>query len=728
METARYRIELNGAVQGVGFRPFVFRLASTLALNGYVQNSSGGLVIEVEGAADRVARFMDRLACERPRTALITQEEYCPLPLTGVSGFTIAESEAVGLPRTGMLNDLATCPDCLREILDPDDRRYGYPFTNCVACGPRFAITQRLPYDRLTTTMRWFEMCDACRAEYETPSNRRYHAQPNACPECGPRLAMSIEQIAGALCEGSIVALKGIGGFHLLCDARIASVVDRLRSRKARDAKPFAVMMPSLAVTREYCMTDPAEEAMLASPAAPIVLLRPRQPSGLAANVSGASGHVGVLLPYSPLHHLLMDCYGGPLVATSGNVLGEPIATDNAEARLRLGAIADVIVGHTRAIARPCDDSVVRVGVNGLSILRRARGYAPLPIEVAADLPRALAVGGHLKSTVAIGVGRNAVVSQHLGDLDTPSARRGFEAAIRDLCRMYDFEPELVVADRHADYASRQWADASGLRVVEVQHHHAHVAGCAAENGVAPPYLGVAWDGAGLGDDGTVWGGEFFDAGSTGFERGAHLRPFRLLGGDAAAREGWRVAIAMDWEAQGAAALDGRDDAQILAAMLAHDANAPWCTSVGRLFDAVAAVTGVCQRNRFEGEAAIALEAAIDPHEEKHYPFGDALTGDWQPLFDAIRADMRRHVPTATIAARFHLTLVDWICRVAGQVEAGSVVLSGGVFQNAFLVDRTVTALRARGHAVHTPRRIPANDGGLSFGQLVLASQSIQAG
>ena len=727
MESTRYRIELNGAVQGVGLRPFVFRLANTLDLNGYVQNSSGGLVIEVEGAVDRVARFIDRLAGERPLSALVTREEVRSLPLTGVSGFTIAGSEDEGLPRTGMLNDLATCADCLREIQDPDNRRYGYAFTNCVACGPRFTITQRLPYDRASTTMRWFEMCRACRAEYETPSDRRHHAQPNACARCGPRLAISIEQVASALGQGSIVALKGIGGFHLLCDARMAAVVDRLRSRKARDAKPFAVMMPSLAVTREYCLTDQAEESALSSPAAPVVLLRPRQPWDLAANVSGASGKVGVLLPYSPLHHLLMRCYDAPLVSTSGNVSGEPIATDNTEARSRLAAIADLIVTHTRPIARPCDDSVVRVGATGLSILRRARGYAPLPIEVAADLPRALAVGGHLKSTVAIGVGRNAVVSQHLGDLDTPAARRGFEAAIRDLCRMYEFEPEFVVADRLSDYASRQWADTSGLKVVEVQHHHAHVAGCAADNGVAPPYLGVAWDGAGLGDDGAVWGGEFFGAGTCGFERVAHLRPFRLLGGDAAARKGWRVAISMDWEARGAAELEGRDDARVLAAMLTHGANAPWCTSVGRLFDAVAAVTGICQRNRFEGESAMALEAAVDPHDGKSYPFGDAETGDWEPLFEAIRADMRHDVAAGTIAARFHLTLVEWICRVADRVQAGPVVLSGGVFQNAFLVDRTVAALQARGHAVHTPRRIPANDGGLSFGQLVLASQSIGA-
>ena len=724
MESTRYRIQLNDPTQVAGFRPFVFRLASTLALNGYVQNSRDGLVIEVEGAVDRVAQFIDRLACERPLAAVVTRENVGHLPLTGISGFAITPGTAEEHPRTGMLNDLATCADCLREILDPADRRYGYAFTDCIACGPRFTISQRLPYERALTTMRRFEMCEACHLEYETPSSRRHHAPSTACPACGPRLSLSIEEIVGALRGGSIVALKGSGGFHLLCDARDAAVVARLRSRKARDARPFAVMMPSLASARAYCLTDQDEEAALTSPAAPIVLLRPRQPSDLAPNVSEASRFVGVLLPYTPLHHLVMHTYGAPLVATSGNVSGEPIATDNVEARRRLGAIADVIVTHSRTIARPCHDSVVRVGADGPSIIRRARGYAPLPIEVADDLPRALAVGGHRNSTVAIGVGRQAVVSQHLGDLDTPAARCGFEAAVFDLLGTYAFEPDLVVADRHPGYASRRWAEASGLRLVQVQHHHAHVAGCAAENAVADPYLGVAWDDGGLGDDGTVWGGEFFRARNTGLERVGHLRPFRLPGGDASTYEGGRIKVAMDWESRGTTAVEGRDDAAVLASMLTTGVDAPWCTSVGRLFDAVAAITGVCRRNRFEGESALALEAASDRHEQQHYPFGDGLIGDWQPLFDAIDADLRRDVSIAVIAARFHLTLVEWIARVADCVQAGAVVLSGGVFQNAFLVDRTVAALLARGHAVHTPRRIPANDGGLSFGQLMLATQS----
>jgi hydrogenase maturation protein HypF len=675
MASTRYRAAIRSAMHGVAIRPVVFPFDSALLL--------------------------------------------------GATAVTIA-SEPEGGSAIGMLDDVAMCADCLREMLDSGDRRYGYPFTNCTACGPRFTITQRLPYDRASTTMRRFQMCEACQAEYDSESSRRYHAPTNACAVCGPKLSLSVDEIVNALCNGSIVALKGDGGFHLFCDAKNASAVDRLRMRKARDAAPLPVMMPSLAVAREYCLTDRDAETALTSPAAPIVLLRQRQPSDLAPNVSGASRFVGALLPYSPLHHLLMRRYGAPLVATAGNPSGEPIATDNVEARQRLAGMADLIVTHNRTIARPCDDSVVRVGATGPSILRRARGYASRPIDVDTDLPRALAVGGHLKNTVAIGVGRRAIVSQHLGDLDTKEARCGFEAAIGDLCRTYAFEPELVVADRHRDYWSRRWAEDCGLRLVEVQHHHAHVAGCAAEHGVAPRYLGVAWGDGALGDDGTVWGGEFFVASPRGFERVAYLRPFRLLDGDATAGEGWRVAASMAWAARSGPVPAGRDRVPDLSAMLTGTAPSRWCTSVGRLFDAVAATAGVCLCNRFDGEAALALEAASDPREHAHYPFGDELIGDWQPMRDAIAADLRHDVPTAIIAARFHQTLVDWICRVADYVQAGPVVLSGESFQNAFLVDRTVAALRARGHTVYAPGLIPPNDGGLSFGQLVLARSAVE--
>jgi hydrogenase maturation protein HypF len=721
MQIQRYRIILGGAVQGAGMRPFVYRLARTLDLAGYVRNSSDGVIIEVEGAADRLDDFTARLGRERPSAACVTSQQLSRIPALGAVDFHVVPSEPGVRHAAGMLNDLATCPDCLREILDPDDRRHGYPFANCTACGPRFTISEALPYDRPSTTMRRFPMCPACRAEYDAPSDRRFHAQPNACPACGPRLSTSVAEAARAIARGAIVGLKGIGGFQLLCDARNEAVVDRLRARKARDFKPFAVMMPALAMIRRYCEVSDDDAAILASAAAPVVLLRPRGPSDLSPRVSGRSPLVGVMLPYSPLHHLLLRECAFPVVATSGNLAGEPIAIDDEDAARRLGAIADLLVTHDRPIARPCDDSVVRVGASGLSIVRRARGYAPLPVRVGIDLPRALAVGGHLKSTIAIALGRDVIVSQHLGDLDTLEARCTFERAIADFCRMHRFTPDLVVADLHPDYASTRWAESSGYPLVQVQHHEAHVASCAGENGVTGPYLGVAWDGAGYGRDGTVWGGEFFASDGGRFTRIAHLRPFPLLGGDAAAKDGWRVALAMDWVSRGAEALEGRRDARVLEPMLARGLNTPAASSVGRLFDAVAAVTGIADRNRFEGEAAMALEAAIDTHAEGTYPFGDGVMGDWEPLFEAIRADLRRQVPAASVATRFHRTLVDWVCRVAAEAGLGTVVLSGGAFQNGFLADRCVAALAARGHVVHTHHQVPANDGGLSLGQLMLS-------
>ena len=676
---------------------------------------------------DEAASGAGRARCNRPRAPLdetpqrVNARRANRVAPLGTGGFVIP-GRSTGVPSApGLLSDLATCADCLREVMDPANRRNAYPFTSCAACGPRFTITAGLPGDRGSTTMGVFEMCESCRREYETPADRRYHAQANACPRCGPQLSRSIADIAHALRSGSIVALKGLGGFHLLCDARDTGTVARLRLRKARDSKPFAVMMPSLAVARAYCLIDEREAALLTSAAAPIVMLRPRNPSAIAPEVAGRSPFLATLLPYSPLHHLLMREYGAPVVAISGNLSGEPIASDNDEAQERLGSIADLMVTHDRVIVRPCDDSVVRVGASGPTMLRRARGYVPLPIDVGAELPHALAVGAHLENTIAIGVGQHAIVSQHLGDLDTALARRGFEMAIDDICRTYGFTPQFVVADRHPDYASRQWAESSGLKLVEIQHHRAHVAACAAENGVIGPYLGVAWDGAGLGDDEAVWGGEFFAVNGNRFDRVAHLRPFRLLGGDAAVPEGWRVVLSMDWASYGAAALDRRDDNRVLKPMLTRGVNAPWSTSVGRLFDAVAAIAGICERNRFEGESALALEASINPRSEGTYPFGAGLAGDWEPLIAAIRRDLNRAVSRAAIAARFHRTLVEWICRVAQQVQIDQIVLSGAVFQNAFLLDRAVAALTARNHRVYVHRRVPANDGGVSLGQLVLA-------
>ncbi|MDW8130541.1 MAG: carbamoyltransferase HypF [Bryobacterales bacterium] len=715
----RLRLVLHGAVQGVGFRPFVYRLATEMGLAGWVLNSSAGLVIEVEGSPEELERFRSRLEIERPPASLVLAREASWLPAKGYAGFRILPSDEAAEKTAAVLPDLATCPECLAEMLDPANRRYLYPFTNCTRCGPRYTIILDIPYDRPRTTMRGFSLCDDCLREYTDPADRRFHAQPNACPRCGPHLTAAVADAARELAAGRIVALKGIGGFQLLVDARNEEAVQRLRRRKRREEKPFALMMPALETVRRYCMVSETEAELLLSPAAPIVLLRPNGTPGIAPSVARSSPYLGVMLPYSPLHHLLMREFPHPIVATSGNLSDEPIAIDNEEARERLAGVADFFLMHDRPIARPCDDSVARVVRGRASIVRRARGYAPLPVRLDRDLPPLLAVGGHLKNTVAIALGRQVILSQHVGDLDTLEARRAFERAIEDLCRLYRFEPRLLACDLHPDYASTQWALRAGLPVIAIQHHHAHAAACAAENEVREPYLGVAWDGTGYGLDGTIWGGEFFLVERGRFERVAHLRPFRLPGGEAAIREGWRSAASLRYETFGPQSLAQGP----LRLMLERGLNSPWTTSVGRLFDAVAAMTGVARVNRFEGQAAMMLERAIGSLQgEEAYPLS---AGDWRPLVEAIEHDLGKGEATAHIALRFHNALANWIVEVAEEAGLRDVCLSGGVFQNGYLVERAAALLEARGFRVWTHQRVPANDGGLALGQAVLAAERI---
>ena len=730
----RLRVTLCGAVQGVGFRPFAYRLATELGLTGWVLNSSAGLVVEVEGERVVLERFLARLEREKPPAAVILTREASFLAPAGFTGFEIRASDGALEKTAAVLPDLATCPACLAEVGNPGDRRFGYAFTNCTLCGPRYTIITAIPYDRPNTTMRGFAMCADCAREYGDPGDRRFHAQPTACPRCGPKLwiqtregvrqnAAHLGHVAEALGQGRVVALKGIGGFQLLVDAGDEAAVERLRTLKHREEKPFALMMPSLEAVRRFCFISPAEEALLTSAAAPIVLLRPNGAPGIAPNVAKSSPWLGVMLPYSPLHHLLMREYPRPVVATSGNRSDEPIAIDNEEAAERLGAIADLFLMHDRPVARHADDSVVRLARGRESVLRRARGYAPLPVRVARDLPAVLAVGAHLKNAVAIAAGRQVFLSQHIGDLDTVEARAAFERAIRDLCRLYEFEPELAACDLHPDYASTEWARASGLPVVAVQHHQAHVAACAAENDIRGEYLGVAWDGTGYGLDGTIWGGEFFLARQGRFERVAHLRPFRLPGGEAAIREGWRAAAALLWELGGAEALPERPERDVLSRMLARGLNCPVTTSVGRLFDAVASLAGVAQENRFEGQAAMLLESRIGGLvTDEAYPLPGEEAGDWAPLIAAVRTDAVRAVAPALMAARFHNALVEWIVRVARRVGVPQVVLSGGCFQNSYLVERASAALEAQGFSVYTHQRVPPNDGGIALGQAVMAA------
>jgi hydrogenase maturation protein HypF len=730
-------------VQGVGFRPFVYRLATELALTGWIINNANGVLIEVEGEQTGVTAFLERLAKEKPALAIIHRLHSAQRLPVGYQRFEIRHSAGDG-PKTALvLPDIATCPDCLAEVLDADDRRFGYPFTNCTNCGPRFSIIRALPYDRPHTTMHHFVMCPACQAEYDQPLDRRFHAQPNACPVCGPQLEFidlrftiddlrlnspivnpksKIVNAAAALRDGLIVAVKGLGGFHLMVDAANAAAVARLRERKHRYGKPLAVMARDVPQARTLAQISPAAESLLLSPEAPLVLL-PKQPdSPLAAEVAPGNPNIGVMLPYTPLHHLLLREFGGPVVATSGNLSDEPICIDNQDALARLGPIADVFLWHNRPIERHVDDSVAWLLADTPRLLRRARGFAPLPVRLPQEIPPILAVGAHLKNTVALSVGQNVFISQHIGDLETAESLAAFERVIADFLRLYEAAPIAIAHDLHPEYLSTKWAKndlrlteakaqssivnrQSKIELIGVQHHHAHLAACLADNGDPGPALGVIWDGTGLGSDGTIWGGEFLRGDAAGFERVAHLRPFRLPGGEAAVREPRRVALALLWAMWGEAALEmdlpplrafSPAERRLLGQMLRQDVNTPVTTSAGRLFDGVAALIGLNQQVDFEGQAAMALEFIADPTESAAYPL--PVTGqtpfiiDWQLLVESVVADWRRGIAPAVISARFHNGLVTAMVEVARRIGEAKVALSGGCFQNRLL--------RVRGPAV----------------------------
>jgi hydrogenase maturation protein HypF len=768
----RLRLEVRGAVQGVGFRPFVFRLAEELALPGWVLNDARGVFIEVEGPRVQLDRFRERVVAERPPRSIVQSIEAAWLPPAGYGAFEIRHSDEAGAKSALVLPDLATCPECLAEVLAPAQRRHHYPFTNCTNCGPRFTILRALPYDRPNTTMLGFVLCAACRAEYEEPRDRRFHAQPIACPQCGPVIALwdasgagvvrggaALDAAAQALGEGRIVAVKGLGGFHLMCDARDRAAVARLRERKLRLGKPLALMVRDLGQARELCEVPDLAARWLESVEAPILLLprRPRAP--VAAEVAPDNPNLGIMLPATPLHHLLLHACGFPVVATSGNLSDEPICTNEYQALERLGDIADLFLVHDRPIARHMDDSVAWLVRGELRLLRRARGWAPLPVTVKHELPAILAVGAHLKSTVALSVGKQVFLSQHIGDLETEEAMKAFERVIADFLRLYEVSPSAIAHDLHPDYLSTRWARARAVedgqsRLIAVQHHHAHLAACLAENGAEGRALGVTWDGTGYGTDGTVWGGEFLLGDAAGFERVAHLRPFLLPGGEAAVREPRRAALGLLWESFGealpdeAAAALGRlfdvNELRVLVRMLEQGLNCPVTTSMGRLFDGVAALAGLHPRVTFEGEAAMALEWVADPAEQGAYPV-DLLVGsqgsgtsaaagsrgpivlDWGPLLAAVLEDVGRGIGRGVIAARFHNALVRAAAEVAGAVGEERVALSGGCFQNRLLTERLAGALEQAGHAVLLHRHVPPNDGGVSLGQAVVAAAQMKA-
>lgn len=749
-EPRRLAIRVAGVVQGVGFRPFVYKAARAEGLSGWVANQADMVLVEVQGPAEHIERFLDVLRNSPPPQARVERLEVEPIAVQPgpPEPFAIRASRG-GEPRPATPADLATCADCLAEIRTPGERRYRYPFTNCTNCGPRWSIIEGLPYDRTRTSMAGFAMCADCRAEYERPADRRFHAQPIACPHCGPQLTLrdgtgaeiaqrddALRRAAAALRDGQIVALKGLGGFQLVVDATNASAVARLRQRKRRPDRPLAVMMTDLAQAERYCQLSADEAAVLRSHQAPILLLRRRADAPpLAPGVAPGNPYLGVMLPYTPLHWLLLDDVARPLVCTSGNLSEEPMATRLDDALERLGPIADLVLTHDRPIARPVDDSVARVGPTGLELLRRARGFAPLPIALDEPAPVILALGGHLKNTVALTVGGQVVLSPHIGDLDSVLSVEVHERAVQDLLDFFQVAPELVACDLHPDYASTRHAERLaaryGVPLVRVQHHEAHAAACMVEHRLRGPLAALTWDGTGYGTDGTVWGGEAFSCAEGGVvTRMAHLRPFSLPGGDRAMREPRRSALGVLFEIDPALASHhaaGDGQSSMLVQLLARRVNCVRTTSMGRLFDAVAALCGLPAVTSFEGQAAMALEYAADAQCQESYPFplspGELAVADWEPAVRRMLADRAAEVPVASIAARFHNGLADLAVAMARRAGLAAVTLSGGCFQNLLLSTRVRERLLAAGFQVYSHRQVPPGDGGLALGQTLVAAR-----
>ena len=761
-------IHITGIVQGVGFRPFVYGLATRLALTGWVRNTSAGVDISVDGTRDSLECFLRALRDETPPLARIDEFQVIQKQPNGFSSFEIVHSQAIPEAFQPISPDVSICPDCLRELFDPNDRRYRYPFINCTNCGPRFTIIQDIPYDRPKTTMAPFEMCPACAAEYHNPLDRRFHAQPVACPDCGPQVWLetdgSPEQKAEnailetrlLLAQGKIVAVKGLGGFHLACDATNLEAVSELRHRKLRVDKPFALMLPDLETVEKHCALKDTERELLLSRERPIVILEKRPNSPIVAEVAPGQSTLGVMLPYTPLHYLLLERQPGypeALVMTSGNWSEEPIATDNAEARERLASLADAFLMHNREIHTRCDDSVMRV-LNPSQIssnrhhtsmypLRRARGYAPFPIRLPWKLTSILATGAELKNTFCLTRDHYAFLSHHIGDLENYETLRSFEEGVVHFERLFRVKPEAIAYDLHPNYLSTRYgltrAEREGLPAVGVQHHHAHIAACMAENGFEgnKPVIGVAFDGTGYGDDGAIWGGEILLSDYAQYQRVYHLAYVPLPGGDKAIREPWRMALAwlehagLEWAEDLPPVRQDPLELSVLRHQLQSGLNAPPTSSMGRLFDAISALAGVRQQVNYEAQAAIELEALADPDEVGVYPLeiSDEVI-DPTPLIQAAVMDLRRGLPVGKIAARFHNGLAGMVLQVCQRLRAHfgvtEVVLSGGVWQNMTLLTRAEALLGRAGFAVYVHRQVPANDGGLALGQAMIADRIVK--
>jgi hydrogenase maturation protein HypF len=764
----RREVSIRGIVQGVGFRPFVYALARRHGLVGLVRNDAEGVHIEAEGAPGELDLFLGGLRDEAPTLALVEAMDWRTLPVRGETDFRIEESREGRRRRALISPDVATCNDCLAEVFDPSDRRHRYPFTNCTNCGPRFTITRQVPYDRATTTMSRFAMCPACRREYDDPSDRRFHAQPNACSLCGPRVRLldrfghelharpddPILRTAGMLRGRAVVAVKGLGGYHLACDPFDGRAVRILRGRKVRQDKPFALMARDLEQVRELCLVTPEEEVLLTSPARPIVLLGRREDAGVADEVAPRQRTLGVMLAYTPLHHLLLRDAGIPLVMTSGNNSDEPIAYRDEEALQQLGDIADFFLIHDRPIHMRTDDSVARVVGRETYPIRRSRGYAPSPLRVVEDFRRhVLACGGELKNTFCVAKGGHVFPSHHIGDLENFETLTSFREGIDHFCRLFDVRPELVAYDLHPEYLSTKYArelEEAGLPTVGVQHHHAHVASCLADNGRpgGERVIGVALDGTGYGTDGAVWGGEFFEGSlESGFERRGHLEYAPLPGGSAAIRQPWRMALAQLVSIYGEDAATelplavvrqtGERNIRLITRLIEHGLNTPPTSSAGRLFDAVAALVGVpgTERTTYEGQAAVELELAADGPTNRGYPFylrenNDGWIVETHGIIRGVVDDLLSGRGTGEISSRFHRTMAEVVvagCERTRKSEGpAEVALSGGTFQNMLLLDQTVKLLEEKDFMVHKHKRVPANDGGIALGQAVLADRVME--
>jgi len=728
-------ITINGRVQGVGFRPFVYRLAHQHGITGWVRNVNGAVEIHAEGRPAQLQLFSDALLNEAPPLSAPGPLAIAACEPEHVAAFAILDSAASSHADVHLPPDGFVCRDCLAELHDPANRRHRYPFINCTQCGPRYTLITALPYDRPNTAMHDFKLCPDCRREYENPLDRRFHAEPIACPVCGPHLQFvsgeekldgdeaALTAAVAALRAGKIVAVKGVGGYHLLCDAANDEAVATLRARKPRPTKPLAVMLRDLDALRAVVYTTPELDSFLASPERPIVLLPKRTDSGLSELIAPGLAEIGCLLPYSPLHDLLLSDFNGPLVATSGNLSGEPVLTDNAEAQTRLAHLADAFLHHNRPIVRPADDPVYRVIAGQPRPLRLGRGLAPLELELSESLPEpVLALGSHMKNTVCLAWDTRAVVSPHIGELDTLRSLDTLAQVAADLQRLYQVQATRLIVDRHPGYGYRRFARDSGLPLTEVWHHRAHASALAWEFPHVNEWIVFAWDGVGLGEDGTLWGGESFTGAPGNWKHAASMRPFRLPGGDKAGREPWRAAAALLWETGQVAPFAPEPLHQAWSARL----NSPSSSSVGRLFDAAASFCGICTHASFEGEGPMRLEAiaATTEGETLSLPLERDPLGlwrsDWSPLLPMLGDNARS---SAERAASFHLSLAQALLEQAEQLRAQtgiqSIGLTGGVFQNRVLADAAISWLEAAGFTVHLPQRVPVNDAGLSFGQVI---------